>query len=86
MTYDIVEVMWHDAHSEGVQGGTWFDKSQIEGKPYAVRSVGMHIVDAKEDHMTIAQSVAVNDGLMDSVLHIPMGMVLYWRPLEARRG
>lgn len=71
----VIEVIWHDAHSEGVSGGTWFDPAEIKDQPYEVRSVGIHIPDVKSDHVTLAQSVSNTDGLMDSVIHIPVSMI-----------
>jgi hypothetical protein len=71
----VIEVIWHDAHSEGVSGGTWFDKADISGAPYEVRTVGLWVEEVKPDHITIAQSCSMTDGLMDSVIHIPYAMV-----------
>lgn len=72
---EYIEVIWHDAHSEGVQGAAWLDRADIDNDPYVVRSIGILLKGVKEGHVTIAQSIAVTDGLMDSVLHIPIGMV-----------
>lgn len=71
----MIEVVWHDAHSEGVSGGTWFDPAEIKNAPYAVRSVGYLLENVKDGHITLAQSVSDTDGLCDSVLHIPVGMI-----------
>lgn len=71
----MIEVVWHDAHSEGVSGGTWFDPAEIKNAPYQVRSVGYLLENVKDGHITLAQSVSDTDGLCDSVLHIPIGMV-----------
>lgn len=73
----IVMIVWHDAHSEPVSGNTWFDHQTIDPDPYPIISIG-HLLPAgtKPEHYSIAQSVATNDGLVDSVLHIPCGMVV----------
>jgi hypothetical protein len=78
----VLEVIWHDAHSEGVQGGTWFDKVDIANTPYPVTSVGFLVPDVKAGHITLSQSVASNDGLLDSVLHIPIGMIQSMKELS----
>ena len=53
----MIEVVWHDAHSEGVSGGTWFDPAEIKNAPYQVRSVGYLLENVKDGHITLAQSV-----------------------------
>ena len=77
----VTEIIWHDAHSEGVSGGTWFESTEIKNEPYVVRSVGIVVDGAKDGHVTLAQSVSITDGLMDSVLHIPTGMIASRREL-----
>jgi hypothetical protein len=79
----MVEVVWHDAHSEGVSGGTWFDPAEIKNAPYQVRSVGYLLPSVKDTHITLAQSVADTDGLCDSVLHIPVGMIIQKRVVDS---
>lgn len=77
----FIEAVWHDAHSEGVSGGTWFESTQITNEPYVVRTVGMMVDNAKEGHISLAQSISITDGLMDSVIHIPIGMIQSLREL-----
>lgn len=78
----IVEVVWADAHTEPVSGNTWFDRSEIDDTPYLVRSVGILLENVKAAHTSIAQSEAVSDQLVDSVLHIPNQMVIIVRTLQ----
>ena len=64
-------VTWHDAHAEQ----EWMTVDDIDQEPYVVRTAGWLLPDTKPDHVVIAQSVAL-DGSIDSVLSIPVGMVV----------
>lgn len=69
-----VVVNWHDAHSD--RSGGWTHREEIDTDPYVVRSIGWRIEPApKPGHVTIAQSLG-EEGVFDSVLHIPTGWVL----------
>lgn len=78
-------VEWHDAHAEN----SWCELSDLDDEPYLVRTVGFLIPDAKSNHVVIAQSVGADDGL-DSVLSIPVGMVVrvvvLGNPPQANKG
>lgn len=71
-----VAVVWHDAHTDNQ--GTWFDpeNSSDNNGPYPVVSVGTLLHGLKDGHISIAQSFATVDGMVDSVLHIPNEMVV----------
>lgn len=79
---ELYEVVWADAHTEPVSGNTWFDRSEINDDAYLVRTVGTLLPNAKAGHVSIAQSEALTDGLVDSVLHIPNEMVRSTRRLQ----
>ncbi len=64
-------VTWHDTHSEP----DWMDVSDIDQEPYVVRSAGWLLPDAKDNHVVLIQSIACDDAV-DSVLSIPLGMVV----------
>lgn len=64
-------VTWHDAHAEN----EWMELGDIDQDPYVVKTAGWLLPDAKPDHVVIAQSIA-HDGSIDSVLSIPVGMVV----------
>lgn len=85
LQHPLVMIVWHDAHTEPTSSNTWFDHETIGPEPYPIISVG-HLLPAstKPDHYSIAQSVASNDGLVDSVLHIPHGMVVRARFLTEK--
>lgn len=67
-----VLVFWHDAHA--INEGGWCDMQDIDDAPCVVQSVGWLLADAKDGHVVIAQSM-IDDGGIDSVLAIPVGMV-----------
>ena len=67
----VVLVEWHDAHAEN----SWTELREIDQQPYLVRTVGFLLADAKPGHVVVAQSIGADDGL-DSVLSIPVGMVV----------
>jgi len=74
MTTDLrmVAITWADAHADCVQ---WTGIEEIEDDgEFLVRTVGLLLVGVKRGHISIAQSVDAN-GAVDSVLHIPKGMV-----------
>jgi hypothetical protein len=64
-------VIWHDAHSED----SWSQLTDLDPEPYVVETVGFLLPDAKPGHVVIAQSIGSDDS-MDSVLQIPVGMVV----------
>lgn len=67
-----VLVVWHDAHA--FNEGHWCDETDIDDEPCIVQSVGWLLADKKQGHVVIAQSIT-NDGSLDAVLAIPVGMV-----------
>lgn len=67
----IVRVSWHDAHSECE---SWIEIGDLDPEPRVIESVGFLIVDAKDGHVTIAQSHD-DETHIDSVLSIPVAMV-----------
>ena len=67
-----VLVVWHDAHA--INEGSWCDENDIDADPCVVESVGWLLADKKQGHVVIAQSIT-NDGSLDAVLAIPVGMV-----------
>lgn len=72
MTYTLVHVTWHDAHSM-TESWTTVEELRDDPEPYVVESVGWLIPAAKPGHICLAQSH--NDTDLDSVLAIPHGMV-----------
>lgn len=70
LTYALVLVEWHDAHTVG----EWTEPDDIDADPFPVLSVGHLIPDRKPDHLVLAQSVGV-DGALDGLLYVPIGMV-----------
>ncbi len=71
VTYDLVLVVWHDAHS--LNHG-WLTVEEIDDEPCEVHTVGYLIPDSKTGHVVVAQSINTNDGI-DSVMAIPVAMV-----------
>ena len=67
----IVHVVWHDAHSVGTG---WHNPDTIEDVPCVVHTVGYLMTGAKDGHVVVAQSFT-DDGDVDHVLAIPVGMV-----------
>lgn len=72
MTMRILEVIWHDAHSEG-RSWTSRDLSEIDDAPLEVRSIGYELLPGKRGHLVLAQSLVTDN--VDHVLFIPKGMV-----------
>jgi len=70
---ELVFVIWLDAHAD--RSGAWLDLDEIEDKPYVVHSAGFLLQGVKKDHISIAQSLGAEDGVVDHVLHIPNAMV-----------
>ena len=68
--FDLVCVTWHDAHADS----RWIEITEIDDEAYLVTSVGYLVPKAKKGHVSLAQSFGA-DGFVDSVLHIPRGMV-----------
>jgi hypothetical protein len=75
----VVAVAWHDAHAESE--GSWTTISSIDDQPYRVVSIGWLIENAKAGHVTLAQSMGCDDSI-DSVLHIPVGMIVSQHTVE----
>ena len=69
--FDLVCISWHDAHADS----RWIEVTEIDNEPYLVTSVGYLMPKAKKGHVSLAQSFGA-DGFVDSVLHIPRGMVV----------
>jgi len=69
--FDLVCVTWHDAHADS----RWIEVTEIDNEPYLVTSIGYIVTKAKKGHVSLAQSFGA-DGFVDSVLHIPRGMVV----------
>ena len=69
--FDLVCVTWHDAHADS----RWIEVTEIDNEPYLVTSIGYLMPKAKKGHVSLAQSFGA-DGFVDSVLHIPRGMVV----------
>ena len=68
----LVAITWADAHADCYE---WTGLADVEDTgDYLVRSVGILLVDAKRGHVSIAQSMTPDEDV-DSVLHIPKGMV-----------
>ena len=68
-----VEVLWHDAHSDG---GSWMEPHawlETIDSPYVVRSVGYLLRDSKRE-IVIAQS-KTDKGRISDTITIPRGMV-----------
>ena len=68
-----VEVLWHDAHSDG---GGWMEPDawlETIDSPYAVCSVGYLLRDNKHE-IVIAQSKTAKGRISDTIT-IPRGMV-----------
>lgn len=73
----FVAITWADAHADCAE---WTGLTDMEDDgDFLVRSVGILLVGAKRGHISIAQSITPDEDV-DSVLHIPKGMV---RRLEA---
>lgn len=69
-----VLVIWEDAHA-GAE--TWAFAESLDDAPYVVHSVGMLLEPrkgGKRGHITIVQSIG-NGEALDSMLHVPKGMV-----------
>jgi len=68
-----VAVVWLDAHGDA---DGWTEISDLDPEPRRVTSVGLLLPTGeggKRGHVTLAQSV--DGATVDSVLHIPRGMV-----------
>jgi hypothetical protein len=70
-----VAVVWLDAHGDA---DGWTEISDLDPEPRRVTSVGLLLPTGeggKRGHLTLAQTIDAGNGLVDSVLHIPRGMV-----------
>jgi len=74
-------VTWRDAHADA-QG--WASLDELDDEPCIVHSVGFHLENRKPGHITIVQSIIVDE--LDSALHIPTAMVDSIRTLEIDHG
>ena len=70
----VALVRWSDAHADG--NGSWLRLEDLDTEPYVVRSSGFVLNEIKRGHLSIAQSLGSEDGVVDYVLHIPIGMIL----------
>lgn len=77
----IVLVTWHDAHADAYG---WANLTELDLEPCVVHSVGFQLENRKPNHVTILQSIIVDD--IDSVLHIPTAMVVSIRSLEVENA
>jgi hypothetical protein len=68
----LVRVTWHDAYVHSNDG--WKQLHDIHDEPQVVYSVGHWHRVPKAKHLILVQTVA-EDGEIDNVLLIPMGMV-----------
>ena len=69
-------VTWHDTHSDG---DGWLEIGDIDPAPCVVHSVGWLIPThegGKPDHVTLYQTRIEDTEQVDSVAHIPVGMVV----------
>lgn len=70
-----VLVIWHDASSE-VEG--WTHIADLDRNPTVVETVGILLTEhegGRPDHVSIYQSRIRDTDQIDSVIHIPQGMV-----------
>jgi len=70
--HQMVLLVWHDAHA--VNEGDWMEADEIGDDPCIVETVGWLLPEKKKDHVVVAQSVT-DDGALDGVLAVPVGMV-----------
>ena len=72
--HPMVEVVWHDAHSDG---GGWKQPTEAlrdVAEPYVVRSVGF-LLKANKREVVVAQSRTDRAGYVTDTMTIPRGMV-----------
>jgi hypothetical protein len=79
VSYDLVEVIWHDAFA---YKDSWISAADIDEEPMVVHSVGYLLQNAKPDHVVITQSVNAED-IYDGVLSIPCAMVRILRVVSS---
>lgn len=79
MKVDLVEVVWHDAHS---YKDSWLSDADIEEQPMIVRSLGYLLPERKRNHVVIVQSIN-SDEYYDGVLAIPCAMVSLLRVVSS---
>lgn len=80
-SFVTVRVTWTDAHAGPEQ---WASLDELEQGEFLVGSVGYLIpvsAGGKEGHVTIAQSLT-QDGHIDHVLYVPVGMVKHLVALD----
>lgn len=77
----IVLVTWRDAHADAYG---WASIDELDLEPCLVHSVGFQLEQRKPGHITILQSIIVEE--VDSVLHIPTDMVVSIRTLEVENA
>jgi len=65
-------VHWFDAHDDAT--AAWVPLEDLEAEPYRVATVGILLpTETKRGHLSVARSIG--EGVVDSVIHIPNGMV-----------
>lgn len=69
----LAVVLWRDAHADG---DSWISVEDIEDCPYVVESVGFVLEAVKSGHISLCQSLADDDGVVDHVLHVPNEMII----------
>lgn len=71
--YPMVLLIWDDAHSEA-EG--WLLPSELNEQPRKIYTVGWLLADAKAGHVVVAQSYDDDSAHVDSVLCVPVAMVV----------
>lgn len=79
---DAIEITWIDAHADEARGGSWCELDDIDDEPFLVRTIGWHLDGVKKGHFSVAQSISDDETQLDSILHIPTGMVRQVRKLS----
>jgi hypothetical protein len=77
----LVVVLWRDAHADG---DSWISVDDIEDCPYIVESVGFVLESVKAGHISLCQSLAADEGIVDHVIHIPNEMIVEVTDLPLR--
>lgn len=72
MVRTMVMLEWNDAFADT---NGWLEPSDIDDEPCVTYSLGWLLPDAKKGHVSIAQSCNTEESV-DSVLHVPVGMVV----------
>jgi hypothetical protein len=72
LEHPLIQVTWHDAHSVG--NDEWQAMDSLKDGVCVVVSVGYWLRQPKAKHIILYQSVT-DEGSVDNVLYIPLGMV-----------